>query len=150
MLEGVIVKLFDALKRTVAILDQYRACWALCGGVAASVYRDTPRFTGDIDIAIINTAGNAAKDIAQEVCKTLGYKPLAGWVTDHAGELIRPQALVLGREDNQGTFVGIDFLLPVLPWIPLAVERAQANCLDFGFALLPTITLEDLWDHRRI
>lgn len=49
-----------------------------------------------------------------------------------------------GRVDNNERYTGVDFFLPVLPWVNEAVTRAQANMLDFGFALLPTVTVEDL------
>ena len=48
------------------------------------------------------------------------------------------------REDQQGSFVGIDLILPVLPWVEPAIARAQLNKIDFGFGMLPTITPEDL------
>lgn len=38
----------------------------------------------------------------------------------------------------------IDILLPELPWVPLAVERAQYNKIDLGFSKVPVITPEDL------
>jgi len=38
---------------------------------------------------------------------------------------------VIGREREDSSYVGIDFLLPVLPWISDAIERAQANQLDY-------------------
>jgi hypothetical protein len=38
----------------------------------------------------------------------------------------------------------IDILLPDLPWVRKAVERAQHNRLNLGFAAVPVITPEDL------
>jgi hypothetical protein len=38
----------------------------------------------------------------------------------------------------------IDILLPELPWLTPAVERAHYNRLDLGFAHVPVITPEDL------
>jgi len=38
----------------------------------------------------------------------------------------------------------IDILLPELPWIIPAVERAQHNRIDLGFAAIPVVTPEDL------
>ena len=38
----------------------------------------------------------------------------------------------------------VDILLPEVPWVPEAVERAQSNVLNLGFADVPVITPEDL------
>lgn len=38
----------------------------------------------------------------------------------------------------------VDVLLPEIPWVKGAVERAQANKLDLGFRHVPVITPEDL------
>ncbi len=138
------MKLLQNLKIAINCLQQWPGCWAICGGVAACIYRKTPRYTGDIDIAIIDHAALPAVKIAQCVVSHLGNKPLAGWVTDQHGVLIKDQALVIGRESGDGSYVGIDFLLPVLPWIRESVTRAQKNDLDYGFARVPTITPEDL------
>lgn len=138
------MKLFDDLKIACNELAQWPGCWALCGGVAAAIYRDIPRFTADIDFVIADHPDKPAKDIAEQVTRTLSLKPIAGFITDEGGRLISGQALVMGRRDTTSRYVGIDFLLPVLPWIPGAVLRAQSNLLDFGFAKLPTITVEDL------
>jgi hypothetical protein len=138
------LKILQRLKDLFSLLQSYEGSWAICGGVAASIYRTTPRFTGDIDIAIIDHNGQSAKEISQSVLTSLGYNPILGFVTDEHGKLIKPQALVIGREVEPGTFVGVDFLLPVMPWIESAVFRAQKNKLDYGFARIPTITVEDL------
>ncbi len=38
----------------------------------------------------------------------------------------------------------IDILLPEIPWVSEAVERAHNNLPDLGFAKVPVITPEDL------
>jgi hypothetical protein len=138
------MKLFANLKRATAVLEKYPGAWAICGGVAACVYRDTPRFTGDLDIAVVDHPLAPAREIALAVTTALGYSPIVGFVTDQHGKLLEQQALIVGRESGEGLYVGIDFLLPVLPWVEGAVVRAQANLLDYGFAEIPTITPEDL------
>ena len=94
------MKLFSNLKRTAQILNRSPGCWAVCGGIAACVYRTTPRFTGDIDIALIDFVGCPAKGIAEDVAREIGYSPIAQWITDNQGEVVKEQALVLGRENN--------------------------------------------------
>lgn len=138
------MKLFQFLKQTCALLSPADGTWMVCGGVAASLYRDVPRFTGDIDFAIIDGPTITAQDRATSVLRKLGYIPKIGWVTDQNGKLINKPTLVIGREAIEGSFVGIDFLLPSLPWVDLAVKRASSNLLDYGFAMVPTITAEDL------
>lgn len=138
------MKLFADLKITAATLARYNCPWAICGGIAACVYRTTPRYTADIDIAIIDTVTHKAKDVASIVAKELGLAPIAGFVTDQFGKLLNGQALVMGRYDVKGGYVGIDFLLPLIPWVTAAVNNAQNNLIDYGFAKLPTLTPEDL------
>lgn len=138
------MKLYDNLKHAARLLAPWQGYWAICGGIAACLYRETPRFTGDIDIALVDLPQRKAIQIAEATAQALGYKPLHGWVSDQNGNLIKETALIVGRESTSGSYVGIDFLLPVLPWIQPAVQRAQSNCLDYGFATLPTVTAEDL------
>ena len=138
------MKIFQSLKTVTNLLKPFDGSWAVCGGIAACVYRDVPRFTGDIDIALGCTSSANPIDIANSILSSLGYVPMVGFVTDQTGRLIQQQALVIGREKEPGTYLGVDFLLPVLPWVQGAVSRAQENRLDYGFDRLPTVTLEDL------
>ena len=140
------VKLLDNLQRTVQALRSESVLWAICGGIAACLYRETPRYTGDIDIAL--TCDDPEKhnliDIACRVAESLNYKPLHAYFKTPSGALSQQVGMIAGREDIQGGFVGIDLLLPILPWIDPAVRRAQGNQLDYGFGLAPTIYPEDL------
>ena len=138
------MKIFQSLKRVTSLLEPFSGSWAVCGGVAACIYRDVPRFTGDIDIALVDSPAKAAGDIARDVLKGLGYSPQYGFVNDKDGHLLPGQALVVGREIEPSSYLGVDFLLPILPWVQAAVTRAQCNLLDYGFDKLPTITPEDL------
>ncbi len=47
------MKLFSELKRATEILLEYPSQWAICGGVAASIYREKARFTDDIDFRLL-------------------------------------------------------------------------------------------------
>jgi hypothetical protein len=121
-----------------------KGSWALCGGVLAAVYRETPRFTGDIDIAIIDSVGLTAEEAATEILREMGFSPVSGFVPNPAGGSKQTKALICGRGTNSERFVGIDFLLPIFPWVQTAVERAQTNLIDYGFASIPALTAEDL------
>ncbi len=138
------MKLFSELKELARQLKPWKGRWALCGGVAASIYRDKARFTLDIDIAVVDDPRHSARALAEEVLKRLGHKPSLGFVPDPKGSGTQKMALILSREKSTSQFSGIDFLLPVFPWVPDAVERAQGNLIDYGFAKLATVTVEDL------
>ncbi len=138
------MRIFSELKRLVNHLRPWPDCWALCGGVVASVYRDTPRYTGDIDVAIINHGQTPASTIAESVIRELGLEPNMGFVPDPRGGPDQKNALVCGRGTHDERFIGVDFLLPVFPWVEKGVHRAQANLIDYGFAQVPTLTIEDL------
>ena len=55
------MKIFDELVRAGKLLSEYPGQWAVCGGVAASIYRSRARFTDDIDFALIDTARISAE-----------------------------------------------------------------------------------------
>lgn len=136
------MKLFSELKRVAGALEKFKGSWALCGGVVASIYRETPRFTHDIDIAVVDRKNQSAEELATEVLKLLKYDPILGFVGDLTGH--QEKALICGRIAEDSLFIGVDFLLPVFPWVKDAVFRAQSNLIDYGFSKLPTITVEDL------
>ncbi len=138
------MKLFSGLKRVIERLEPRTGSWAVCGGIAASLYRENARFTADIDIALIDTEQLKARALAERVLKELGYKPALGFVPDFEKKGGQRLALILSREGENERFEGIDFLLPVFPWVPGAVRRGQSNLIDYGFARVPTITAEDI------
>lgn len=138
------MKIFSELKRVSGLLKARGNGWALCGGIVAGIYRDTPRLTADIDIALVDGPKSSAKATAGKILRELGYTPALGFVSHPDGSGKQCNALVMCRSGDDERFVGIDFLLPVFPWVPPAVERAQSNLVDYGFARLPTVTCEDL------
>ena len=138
------MKLFDELIRVTKLLSAFPGQWAICGGVAASIYRKRARFTDDIDIALIDSAGISAKNLASKIINELGYKEYQGFVPDTAKNNQQVLGLICARGIENEKFVGLDFLLPVQFWVQSAVEIAQANLIDYGFASLPTITPENL------
>jgi hypothetical protein len=139
------MRIFDCLKLLVSQLNSEPIEWAIAGGVAACIYRSEPRYTGDIDIIISpRRVESDAALIAEGVLKRLGYKPILGFIAGEKIKTIGKPSLIAAREDTKGSFVGIDLILPVLPWVGPAIVRAQANKIDYGFGYLPTITPEDL------
>lgn len=138
------MKLFSELKRTVQLLQKFTGQWAICGGVAASVYRTKARFTDDIDFALISTHEVSAEELASKVIKDLNYKEYKDFVPDPYNNQQRIFALICAKSGDDQRFTGIDFLLPVQFWVEEAVKIAQDNLIDYGFDLLPTVTPESL------
>ena len=138
------MKLFNELIRATKILANYKGQWAICGGVAASIYRSKPRFTNDIDFALIDSPQISAEQLASKVIKELGLKEYKGFIPNPLNSHEQILGLVASRGENDQSFVGFDFLLPIQFWVENAVKLAQSNQIDYGFDMLPTITPECL------
>jgi hypothetical protein len=138
------LKLLSELKRVSNSLAAFPGHWALCGGVAASIYRKKPRFTDDIDFILSDSPSLPAKEIASQVIANLGYAEYLGFVPVLFNDNEQVLGLCCARTSTDKNFIGIDFLLPVQFWVNDAVKAAQGNLIDFGFAVLPTITPEHL------
>ena len=132
------------LEQVTAALIQQQIKFSVCGGFAASFYRDRPRLTNDIDIAITGASIDAVKAAACSILESLGLKTSFGWIAGAEKSLPSPLALVIGQVSADVFDGSIDLLLPVFPWIDPAISRGQLNLIDFGFARLPTVTPEDL------
>lgn len=119
--------------------------FAVCGGIAASIYRKDFRTTNDLDIAINfpqDKSDRAEQRFSMSFLERLGYETALGWAPGIATGDESNVFFVIGR--SKGSIPQIDFLLPSLPWVRQAVKRAQFNRVDFGFAKLPTVTPEDV------
>ncbi len=53
-----------------------------------------------------------------------------------------PVYMLCGR--SLGVEIGVDLILLSVPWVNSALDRAQANAVDFGFGGVPCLTVEDL------
>ena len=132
----------------VKALRQADVPFAVAGGFAAELYRAEPRLTMDIDLAILSDESEAR---AREVLESIGLHAGVSRKADLDGGPLfaikaknTPACLVVGRPKAKQTGEGVDILLPGLPWVPTAVERAQLNQVDYGFGSVPVLTLEDL------
>jgi hypothetical protein len=103
----------------------------------------------DVDLVIL--AESRSMEMAVSVVKALGLQ--AGIIrrADFAGGplfAIRKRntepCMIVGRPEGEAGKEGVDILLPSIPWAKDAVERAQSNCVDFGFGPVPSLTLEDV------
>ncbi len=123
--------------------------FAVAGGFAAGLYRNTPRLTMDVDLVIL--AEHQALAIASEIIESLGLRVGIARRADLAGGplfAIRQKSsrpcMVVGRVPGHEDQEGVDILLPEIPWVREGVRRAQFNPVDFGFGPVPVLTLEDV------
>ncbi len=137
----------DEFKKTIAVLESTKVQYAVAGGIIASVYRSEIRATEDIDIVIFSE-DKASEFVAENILEQLNLEPrkvrkaeLEGGPMFAIKSQSTPVWLLVGRKKNQ---VGVDFLLENIPWVKEAVKRAKKNKIDFGFGLVPCITVEDL------
>lgn len=133
------------LKKMVHALEESSCQYCLVGGHAASLYRAQERLTRDIDFAVASKTPQAAKIAAEKALSRAGFKPAAGFIPLTANEEShRGICLVTSVPKKDELHGEVDILLPELPWVKDAVERAQSNLIDLGFAKVPVITPEDL------
>ncbi len=125
-------------------LVAYRGGYAIAGGLAASFYRTKPRVTNDVDIAFAIGTYEESKQAAIHVIESIGYDAALGWIYAGEKKKLKRAPMIIGRHDQNNLEGTIDFLLPSFPWVETAVLRAQDHLIDFGFAKIPTVTLEDL------
>lgn len=135
-------------KQAVEALRQRDVPFAVAGGFAMDLYRREPRLTMDVDLAIL--AKHAGVKTAKAVVESLGLK--AGIVREAdlvGGPLFavrrrrsRP-CMIVGRPPDNPSGEGVDILLPSIPWVESALNRARVNEVDFGFGPVPALTLED-------
>lgn len=133
------------LKKMVQALEESGCPYCLVGGHAASIYRTQERLTRDIDFAVASKTPQAAKLAAEKALSRAGFKPAAGFIPLKDGEESRREVCLVTSIPKRNELHGeVDILLPELPWVRDAVERAQSNLIDLGFAKVPVITPEDL------
>jgi len=132
------------LKMIVAQLENKKIDYVLCGGIAASLYRDKPRFTNDVDIAIFYNNYKESKVIAKKIVEAVGAKASLGWIPQLKERDIETMALVIGQFDSENYEATVDLILPNLPWVEKAISNGKNHIVDYGFAKIPVITVEDL------
>lgn len=138
------MKPLELLKFVSDACSEKNVPYVLCGGIAASLYRDRPRVTNDVDIAISIGEYEDSKEFALSFLREIGAKVSLGWIPQLKEKKINTMALVIGQFSPHDYDATIDILLPNLPWVPNAVIRGAYHIVDFKFASIPTITIEDL------
>lgn len=134
-----------ALKLMVKALNKEPCAYCLVGGHAASLYRVQERFTKDVDFALVADLEKNSRAVAERAIKAVGLTPIVGFIPRGKQEPARRSICMITSTPLANEVTGmVDVLLPELPWVKVAVERAQANLIDLGFAFVPVITPEDL------
>lgn len=139
--------------REIASESESSCRFALAGGLLASYYRKAPRGTNDIDIVLFSDGD--PKELAQKIVRHFGLREqlvrraeLEGGPMFAIKRKSTPVCIVVGRPlaslERSGVGIGLDILLPSIPWVERALERARYNLIDFGFGPVPCLTVEDL------
>lgn len=134
----------ELLKRIVAELQKRNTDFALCGGISASLYREKPRFTNDVDLCIYFENYNSSKELAVQVIEKIGAQASFGWIPALKDKGLETIALVIGSFDKKNYSSTVDILLPNLPWVENAIQRSKKNIVNYGFSKIPVVTVEDL------
>lgn len=133
------------LKNAVKVFEKRGVAFCLVGGHAASLYRSQERLTRDVDFALTADPVSNSRQLAEDVIRELGLTPMLGFIARSKTSSSRPGVCMItstpGPKEHKGL---IDILLPDLPWVIAAIERAQHNLINLGFADVPVITPEDL------
>lgn len=140
--------LFELFPKAVHLLRVRGIPFAVAGGFAVGLYREEPRVTMDVDfgIALDRDVEKVGREILSElelVAGTVRAAELAGGPLFAIKRKSTPIVMLVGRRNGE-TDGGIDLMLPSIPWVRRAVERAQDNLADFGFGSIPVLHVEDV------
>lgn len=143
------MNLTQFFKDVVKALKDRGVDYALAGGLVASVYRKNERLTNDLDFLITSKAGTekTATSIIRQfklVPHTVRNADLAGGPLFAIKKKNTTPYIVAGRPKKDDKAIGLDFILPSMPWFEEAIKRAQYNKIDFGFGPVPSLTKEDV------
>ena len=143
------MNLISFFKEVVKALRANNADYALAGGVVASIYRDRERTTNDLDFLIF--AGKKTQEVASSIIKQFELEPHVIRKADLEGgpmfAIKRKNTIpyiIAGRAKGNEKKIGLDFILPEMPWFEEAIKRAGFNEIDFGFGLIKCLTKEDV------
>ncbi len=139
------MNLDDIFEYAVKELHERKCKFAVAGGITSSVYRSEVRLTMDADILIYS--GSDSQKIAEEILNKINYSVSSATIANlspapRMNKKSLPTLIIVGRPKDKGD-IGLDFILPDMPWFPKAISRAQDNLIDFGFGKIPCLTIED-------
>lgn len=140
------MNLISFFKKVVKALQTANAKYALAGGLVSSIYRKNERATNDLDFLIFS--GEKTQEVAFLIIKQFGLEPHVIRKADLEGgpmfAIKRKNTtpyIIAGRTEKK---IGLDFILPAMPWFEEAIKRARFNEIDFGFGHIPCLTKEDI------
>lgn len=136
----------ELLENVVKRLRKEDCLFAVAGGFAAMLYRDEVRLTNDVDIILFSS--NDTEELAKTIIEDFKMTPqLIRFgnlsVAPMSHKKNSPLMIITGVNKDSAVEPKLDFLLPTLPWVESALERAQHNRLKYPFGETPTITIED-------
>lgn len=143
------MNLKDFFAKVVGILKREKVHYALAGGFVASLYRQEERLTKDLDFLIFAEPHTQQK--ATQIIRSLGLSPHVIRKADLEGGPLfaikkqsTPPYIIAGRVEGDSSVIGLDFILPEMPWFESALIRAEQNNIDFGFGKVACLTVEDV------
>ena len=134
-------------KKSIQLLEKESCEYAVCGGVAAMLYRHEPRFTADIDFLI--SGPHSLVDFATDTIEAFGLKANVLRMSELTNSPMMhkktsPIAVVVGRSERDKNATGLDFLMPVQGWSKNALTRAKDNIISLHNVSAPFLTAEDV------
>lgn len=139
------MNLHSKMQQAVELFQNRQIRFALAGGLVASLYRNQPRATADIDFAVWLHDDAIAVGILEVLgleVHRLRKAQLEGGPAFAIKRENTPVYMLCGR--SPGAEIGVDLILLSVPWVISALDRAQVNSVDFGFGGVPCLTVEDL------
>lgn len=144
------MELTQFFTKVIRRLKKEKIRFAVAGGLIASVYRENERLTNDLDFLIFSKSKTRA--LAEKIITDFKLKPIVIRKADLEGGpmfAIKRKStkpfMVCGRSSDDKPRIGLDFILPEMPWFQKALERAEINKIDFGIGdPVPSLTVEDV------
>ena len=143
------MNLTEFFKKVVKTLQEQNIEYAVAGGLVASLYRQNERTTNDLDFLVLTA--DHTQETASSIIQQFGLTPHIIRQADlEKGPLFAIKRktsipfMIAGRGEKTKPGIGLDFILPSMPWFEEAMKRAQYNKIDFGFGSIPCLTKEDL------
>ncbi len=142
------MNLIQRLETVATLLTSKKVYFALAGGLATSIYRKEKRTTENLDFLIYRE--NQSEKIARTILSELNLEVREARKANLEGGPVHaikrnssPIYILVGRKDGE---IGVDFILPEMPWSKQALERAQSNLTTFNIIdlKLPCLTVEDI------
>lgn len=129
----------QALKALSAFLERSGIRGAVIGGVAV-IARGVPRFTADVDVAVVPPPGGAGELIAR--LAEFGFVPRI----DDAERFAEENLVVLARHEASG--IDVDLSLAHLDFAQSAIRGAER--VSFGGARIPIPAVTDLIIYKMV